>query len=157
MRVFSPVVCFGGKSLKTNFAASRDCKMLGLQVKILIAVLFQFYGVIFVLFLFRKFKYDQLLAYYALKRSVARRRARYIKMRRLARKKRSKWVESGRSDAWGQNMVNGSSADHEWKRNFRMSKGMFGELCEKLRPYISPNEVRKTLTSYVQINVPDSY
>ena len=114
--------------------------MLGLQVKILIAVLFQFYGVIFLLLLFRKFKYDQLLAYYALKRSVARRRARYIKMRRLARKKRSKWVESGRSDAWWQNMVNGLSADHEWKRNFRMSKEMFGELCEKLRPYISPKE-----------------
>ena len=114
--------------------------MLGLQVKILFAVLFQFYGVIFVLLLFRKFKYDQLLAYYALKRSVARRRARYIKMRRLARKKRSKWVEGGRSDAWWQNMVNGLSADHEWKRNFRMSKEMFGELCEKLRPCISPKE-----------------
>ena len=91
MRVFSPVVCFGGKSLKTNFAASCDCKMLGLQVRILIAVLFQFYGAIFVLLLFRKFKYDQPLAYYALKRSFARRRARYIKMRRLARKS----VQSG--------------------------------------------------------------
>ena len=99
MRVFSSVVCFGGKSLKTNFAASRDCKMLGLQAKILIAVVFQFYGIIFVLLLFRKFNYDQLLAYYALKRSVTRRRARYIKMRRLARKKCSKWVQSGKTDA----------------------------------------------------------
>ena len=114
--------------------------MLGLQVKILIAVLFQFYGIIFVLLLFHKFNYDQLLAYYALKRSVARKRARYMKMRKLARKKRSKWVQSGRTDAWWQNMVNGLSADHQWKRNFRMSKEMFGELCEKLRPYISPKD-----------------
>ena len=37
-------------------------------------------------------------------------------------------------------MVNGLSADHEWKRNFRMSKEMFGELCEELRPYISPKD-----------------
>ena len=114
--------------------------MLGLQVKILIAVLLQFYGIIFVLLLFRKYSYDQLLAYYASKRSVARRRARYIKMRKLAKKKRSKWVQSGRTDAWWQNMLNGLSADHEWKRNFRMSKEMFGELCEKLRSYISPKD-----------------
>ena len=114
--------------------------MLGLQVKILIVVLFQFYGIIFVLLLFRKFNYDELLAYYVLKPSVAGRRSRYIKMRRLARKKRSKWVQSGRTDGWWQNMVNALSADHEWKRNFRMSKEMFEELCEKLRPYNSPKD-----------------
>ena len=59
MRVFSPVVCFGGKSLKTNFAASRDCKMLGQQVKILIAVLRYYFRT----FTIPEVNYDQLLAY----------------------------------------------------------------------------------------------
>ena len=35
-------------------------------------------------------------------------------------------------------MVNGLSPEYEWKRNFRMSREMFTELCQKLRPHISP-------------------
>ena len=41
--------------------------MLGQQGKIVIEVLLEFYGINFVLSLFCKFNYDQLLAYYASK------------------------------------------------------------------------------------------
>ncbi len=35
-------------------------------------------------------------------------------------------------------MINGVSPDGDWKRNFRMSREEFLELCEELRPHISP-------------------
>ena len=36
-------------------------------------------------------------------------------------------------------MVSGDSDDHDWKKNFRMSRELFHELLEHLVPYISPN------------------
>ena len=38
----------------------------------------------------------------------------------------------------GKKLINGLSPEYEWKRNFRMSREMFIELCQKLRPHISP-------------------
>ena len=83
------------------------------------------------------------MIYYATKQTIARRKARHIRMRRLLRKKRSLWVKNGRTDAWWRNMIDGISPADDWKRNFRMSRERFTELCEELRPFIthgiSPN------------------
>ena len=35
-------------------------------------------------------------------------------------------------------MINGVCPNGDWKRNFRMSREEFQELCEQLRPHISP-------------------
>ena len=110
------------------------------HLTILFSTLLHFYGITFILTLYRKHINDKLLAYYVIKQTKARRRMRYIRLRKLRRKKRSKWVESGRTDAWWKNMINGLSPEHEWKRNFRMSKEVFQDLCEKLRPHISPKD-----------------
>lgn len=109
------------------------------RLSLMISIL-EFYGILFILMLYQKHNNDMLLCYYAIKRSIARRRARYVRMKKLMRQKRSKWIECGRTDAWWQNMINGLSPEQDWKRNFRISKELFQELCEKLRPYISPKD-----------------
>jgi hypothetical protein len=78
------------------------------------------------------------MIYYATKQTIVRRKARHIRMRRLLGKKRSLWVKNGRTDAWWRNMIDGISPADDWKRNFRMSRERFTELCEEFRPFITP-------------------
>ena len=72
------------------------------------------------------------------KTTIARRRERYSHIRKLRRQKRSTWVKNGRTEAWWINMISGITPADEWKRNFRMAREEFQNLCEELRPYISP-------------------
>ena len=86
----------------------------------------------------RKRNNDMMLAYFMAKTTIARRRERYSRIRKLRRQKRSTWVKNGRTEAWWINMISGITPADEWKRNFRMAREEFQNLCEELRPYISP-------------------
>ncbi|CAB4008825.1 Hypothetical predicted protein [Paramuricea clavata] len=70
------------------------------------------------------------MIYYATKQTIARRKARHIRMRRLLRKKRSLWVKNGMTDAWWRNMIDGISPADDWKRNFRMSRERVQAVCD---------------------------
>ena len=59
--------------------------------------------------------------------------------RRLLRKKRSCWYQSGRTDLWWQNILTGISPPESWKKNFRLNNYLFNELVNLLRPFLSPN------------------
>ena len=108
------------------------------QFSLFSCLLLQFQCFLYLYVAYNQHVNKQLIAYYAAKRSKIRRRERHIHLRKLMRKKRSRWVNSGRTDLWWQNMINGVSPDGDWKRNFRMSREEFLELCEELRPHISP-------------------
>ena len=101
-------------------------------------LLMQFYGIIFVYMMLRKRNNDIMLAYFMAKTTIARRRERYSRIRKLRRQNRSTWVKNGRTEAWWINMISGITPADEWKRNFRMAREEFQNLCEELRPYISP-------------------
>jgi len=62
-----------------------------------------------------------------------------LKLRRLRRKERSRWVNEGITDQWWQNMITGISPEEDGKKNFRMARQEFNKLCDELRPKISPN------------------
>ena len=102
------------------------------QVCLLTALLFQLHGLLYIYVAYRQHVNKSIMIYYATKQTIARRKARHIKMRRLLRKKRSLWVKNGRTDAWWRNIINGISPADDWKRNFRMSREQFTELCEEL-------------------------
>ena len=102
------------------------------QACLLTALLFQLHGLLYIYVAYRQHVNKSIMIYYATKQTIARRKARHIKMRRLLRKKRSLWVKNGRTDAWWRNIINGISPADDWKRNFRMSREQFTELCEEL-------------------------
>ena len=68
---------------------------------------------------------------------------------RLLRKKRTIWVEPGRTDAWWQNLLGNKMSDEEWKRNLRMPKNEFLKLVEMIEPftYERSNKVRQDVIS----------
>ena len=51
----------------------------------------------------------------------------------------NKLVSNGRTDQWWQNMISGVSPEEDWKKNFRMTRPEFEDLCEELRPHIFPD------------------
>ena len=59
---------------------------------------------------------------------------KHRKRRKIGRKKY--WVKPGRTSLWWENLLNGLSADEEWKINFRMSRRDFFHLADLLRPDI---------------------
>ena len=115
--------------------------------------LMQFYGIIFVYIMLRKRNNDMMLAYFMAKTTIARRRDKYNRLRRLCRRKRSKWVKSGRTESWWTNMITGITPADEWKRNFRMTRVEFRNLCEELRPHISPGKTPNYLALSVEKKV----
>lgn len=110
------------------------------RLALVCSLLLQFYGIVFVYALLLKRNNDLMLAYFMAKTTIARRRERYNRLRKLCRRKRSKWVKNGRTDAWWINMIRGITTADEWKRNFRMTREEFQNLCEELRPYISARQ-----------------
>ena len=89
--------------------------------------------------LYRKRNIDLVVAHFARKRKLFLRKCKDLKLRRLRRKQRSTWFNNGRTDQWWKNMFTGVSPEQDWKRNFRMTRQEFDDLCEQLRPHISPN------------------
>lgn len=69
-------------------------------LNLLLALMFQLNGLVMMYCLYKKVTYDKILAYYANKRSIARKRLRHNIFRNLRRKKRSVWVHKGRTSAW---------------------------------------------------------
>ena len=123
------------------------------QFSLFSCLLLQFHCLLYLSMAYKQHVSKQLIIYYATKQSKMRRKARHIRLRKLLRKKRSRWVNSGRTDLWCENMINGVSPDNDWKRNFHMSKGKFLELCEELRSYISPGNSPNYLTLSVEKKV----
>ena len=75
--------------------------------------------------------------------------SRFIKHRKRSKIGRRKyWVKPGRTSLWWENLLNGLSADEEWKINFRMSRRDFFHLADLLRPDIEAdaNAIRDVLT-----------
>ena len=74
------------------------------------------------------------------------------------KRQRRFWVRLGRTQDWWDNFIREVAVPEEWKENFRMSRGSFMKLCDKLRPHIqkrttnmrSPVEVERqvALTLY---------
>ena len=57
-----------------------------------------------------------------------------------ARKKRRYWFRYCRADKWWVDMMLAVAPVEElWKNNFWLSRAKFDEICNELRPYISPN------------------
>lgn len=83
-------------------------------------------------FLFENFK----------KNSRWAQRQQLQKQRKQLRKPRTVWHKNGRTDAWWQNMINDILPVEEWKKNFRMSKPLFLELANELRPFILPSSTK---------------
>ena len=103
-----------------------------------LALAFQLNGLIYCYSLYRKSLNDKLVSYYRLKRTLVLKKLKAVKMRRLSQKSRSVWVKQGRSDMWWVNLISRVSPEELWKKNFRMNKAEFLELCAELRPYVSP-------------------
>ena len=122
---------------KKKLSAMRD---LIQQFGLFTALLLQLHGLIYVFALFKKYRDDKLLLYYATKRTIMQRKLRHLKMRKMSRKRRTVLVNDGRTEAWWLNMINGISPEDDWKRNFRMTREKFCLLCEQLRPYLLPGK-----------------
>ena len=60
--------------------------------------------------------------------------------KRFIRNRKKHWKNSGRTEKWWRNMLDGSMLPEEWVGNFRMSRNDFMKLEEHLRPYIRPSK-----------------
>ena len=59
---------------------------------------------------------------------------------RKTRKKRQYWFRNCHTDKWWVDMMLAvAPVEHLWKKNFRLSRAEFDEICNELRPYISAN------------------
>ena len=57
-----------------------------------------------------------------------------------SRKKRQCWLRNCSTDKWQVDMMLAVAAVEDLcKKNFRLSRAEFDEICNELRPYISPN------------------
>ena len=102
-------------------------------------LIFQMYGMLFLYAIRRKHMNQRILAYCGSRRNALFKSLRQKQLCRPLRKKKSIWVKQGRTDKWWENMISGLSSSDCWKKNFRMSKEEFLNLCEELGPFISPN------------------
>lgn len=107
---------------------------------LLTMVSLQLNGLLFCYNLYQKQIQEKVLLYYGRKRSLYFKKLKIMHIRRMNRRKRSVWVANGRTDLWWRNLITGVSPDNAWKKNFRMNRETFQELCEQLRPFVSPKE-----------------
>ena len=56
--------------------------------------------------------------------------------KRKSRKHRRFWERPGRSSTWWDNILSGFVVQGEWRKNFKMSKESFFNLCNQLRPFL---------------------
>ena len=109
------------------------------QLALLSSALIQLHGLLYLFLLYRKRNNDVLVTHFAHKRDVFVKKGKELKVRRLQRKQRTRWVNDGRTDQWWQNMFSGVSPEEDWKKNFRMTRVEFKDLCELLGPRIFPD------------------
>ena len=99
----------------------------------LFSVLMQFHGLLYLYMLYRKRNIDLMVVHFARKINLSVKKCKQLKFRRLRRKQQGIWVNEGRTDQWWQNMIRDISPEEDWKKNLRMTKPGFDDLCEQLR------------------------
>jgi len=109
------------------------------QLALLSSAFMQLHGLLYLFLLYRKRNNDFLVTHYARKRNVFVKKCKELKVRRLQRKQRIRWVNDGRTDQLWQNMFSAVSPEEDWKKNFRMTRLEFEDLCEQLGPHIFPD------------------
>ena len=99
-------------------------------VNLLLLLQMQLYGFILLYKIFEIRRNNMILQYLSSKTQNASKKRKYNLNKTLSRKKRSTWdrfVE--RSDDWWKKMLSEEVSDQCWKKNFRMGKDAFYELC----------------------------
>ena len=109
------------------------------QLALLSSAFMQLHGLLYLFLQYRKRNNDFLVTHYARKRNVFVKKCKELKVPRLQRKQRTRWVNDGRTDQWWQNMFSGVSPEEDWRKNFRMTRLDFEDLCEQLGPHIFPD------------------
>lgn len=109
------------------------------QLAVISSAFMQLHGLLYLFLLERKRNIDLLVTHFARKRNLIVKKCKELKLRRLRRKQRTRWVNDGRTDQWWQNMFSRVSPEEDWKKNFRMTRPEFEDLCEELRPHIFPD------------------
>ena len=109
-------------------------------VHIMWTLLFQMCEMLVLYAIRRKHDNERIVAYYGSRRNALFKSLRHKHLFRPLRKKKSIWVKQGRTDKWWKNMMLGMLPADCWKKNFRMPKEQFLNLCEELRPFISPSQ-----------------
>ena len=110
-----------------------------LQQCAMLSLLFQLQGVMILWVIYNKRNSDLAVTDSLMKRNQYLRKMKLKRLHSSRRKPRSTWVKKGRTDLWWENMVNGLSPAEDWKKNFRMYRPEFEELCNELRLYILPD------------------
>ena len=97
----------------------------------------QIYGFLSVYCVYRKSVLEIICYYESVKQNVLLKK---LKQRKKQRRKKEAWVKNQcRSDKWWVDMLSPMSTFDLWKKNFRMSRLEFQELCDILRLFITPN------------------
>jgi len=108
-------------------------------LQIMWTLLFQMYGIL-LQYAIHKNRINQVIsAYYGSRRNALFKSLKQKHLCRSLRKRKSMWVKKGRTDKWWENMISGLSSTDSWKKNFRMPKEEFLNLCDLLRPFVSPS------------------
>ena len=97
----------------------------------------QIYGFLSVYCVYRKRVLEIICYYESVKQNVLLKK---LKLRKKQHRKEEAWLKKQcRSDKWWVDMLSPMSTFDLWKKNFRMSRLEFQELCDILRPFITPN------------------
>ena len=97
----------------------------------------QMYGFLSVYCVYRKRVLEIICHYESVKQNVLLKK---LKQRKKQRRKKETWVKNQcRSDKWWVDMLSPMSTFDLWKKHFRMSRLDFQQLCDILRPFITPN------------------
>ena len=95
------------------------------------------YGFLSVYCVYRKRVLEIICYYESVKQNVLLKNLKQRKKQR--RKKEARVKNQCRSDKWWVDMLSPMSTFDLWKKNFPMSRLEFQELCDILRPFITPN------------------
>ena len=97
------------------------------------------YGMLLQYTIYRNRISQVILAYYGSRRNVLFKSLNQKHLCRSSRKRKPMRVKKGRRDRLWENMILGLSLTNSWKKNFRMPKEEFLDLCDLLRPFVSPS------------------
>ena len=103
------------------------------QLAVISSAFMQLHGLLYLFLLHRKRNIDLLVTHFAQKRNLIVKKCKELKLWRLRRKQRTRRVNDGRMDQWWQNVFSGVSPEEDWKKNFRMTRPQFEDLCEQLQ------------------------
>ena len=105
----------------------------------IVSLIFHMHMVVLTWKIHFKYRNDAIVAFLMRRRSVIYRKLKYVRQRRLLRKKRRFWIQDGGTEEWLQYMIGEKAPEKTWKKNFLLPRESFMELAEEIRPFISPN------------------